>query len=418
MTGGAALAAQNYADQAIGSGVGLEIWDRESLVQRIIGALDIGIADRTEGPLFALVGAIDDGSVTEIAIERFSRRWISLEADPSACILEAAIVAERLAQTDRLDQACYVALGIVRAAWIRHHGDMPPAAESNARSDLGRLLFRAYASEVWRRGQPSVPEPETLVRDHDEPSGYLTYPIRCMRYVEILSLLQTLPEVSGTEPLPEGAAMPRHIAEFIRRHPGCAHPVSDRWAVSIVAAAVVLVRSGESKLLSEYLLWITKWIADRYDKDHVGLASPIAAPLEEAEYLLARGFPVAQRRGRRSESYVSTIILDLAALSGIADVYQTARNEFLAVGALSCVLESRDDPSQYRADDPFLSFEPNVPYSDAVPEDILALAPHYRRQLPDRYLQLIGRSWDHLAVSSFLRDRHFLSAIRSIVGCQ
>jgi len=66
------------------------IWDRESLVQWIIGALDIGIADRTEGPLFALVGAIDDGSVTEIAIETFSRRWISLEADPSACILEAA----------------------------------------------------------------------------------------------------------------------------------------------------------------------------------------------------------------------------------------------------------------------------------------------------------------------------------------
>lgn len=74
LIGGATLAAQNYCDQASGSDVGLEIWDRESLVQRIIGALDIGVAGRTDGPLFALIGAIDDGSVIEIAIERFSRR--------------------------------------------------------------------------------------------------------------------------------------------------------------------------------------------------------------------------------------------------------------------------------------------------------------------------------------------------------
>ena len=60
LTGGAGLAAQNYCDQTRDAGIGLEIWDRESLVERIVRALDVGVAGRTEGPLFTLIGAIDD----------------------------------------------------------------------------------------------------------------------------------------------------------------------------------------------------------------------------------------------------------------------------------------------------------------------------------------------------------------------
>jgi len=113
LTGGAGLAAQNYCDQTRDAGSGLEIWDRESLLERIVRALDIGVAGRAEGPLFTLMGAIDDGSITELQIERFSRRWLSIDIDGWACALEAAIVAERLANTDRPDLASYASLGIV-----------------------------------------------------------------------------------------------------------------------------------------------------------------------------------------------------------------------------------------------------------------------------------------------------------------
>ncbi len=65
------------------------------------------------------------------------------------------------------------------------------------------------------------------------------------------------------------------------------------------------------------------------------------------------------------------------------------------------------------ADDPSLRFEPNVPYSDELPRELLQVASHYVRQLPGRYLEHIGRAWDHLAVSTLLRDRHFLSAVQS-----
>lgn len=317
LTGGAALAAQNYADQARDSGSGLEIWDRESLVERIAGSLDIGVAERTEGPFLTLIGAIDEGSTAEVQIERFSRRWMSAEADGWACTLEAAIVAERLADTDRLDLASYASLGLVRAAWARHHGEMPPHPAALGLANLGRLMFRAYAAALWQRGRPDLPDPATFVREHDEPSGYLTYPVRCMRHVEILSLLELLPDVVGAEALPARDDIRRYVVHTVRDHPGCAHPISDRWAVSIVPSAVVLLRRGDKDRLAQYLLAVTKWVADRYEHEHLGLASPLAEPTEEAEYILGRGFPEGQRRGRRSESYVSTIVLDLAALSGL-----------------------------------------------------------------------------------------------------
>jgi hypothetical protein len=413
LTGGAGLAAQNYCDQMRDTGIGLEIWDRESLVERLVRAFDIGVAGRAEGPLFTLIGAIDDGSITELRIERFSRRWMSVNVDGWACSLEAAIVAERLANTDRPDLAAYAALGIVRAAWARHHGETPPTSNAIGLSELGRLMFRAYAAVLWRRGRLGLPDPETFVREHDEPSGYLTYPVRCMRHVEILSLLELLPDVVGAEALPARDEIGRYIIETIRKHPGCAHPISDRWAVSIVPPAVVLLRSGDKDRLTDYMLAITKWVGDRYEHEHLGLASPVAEPTEEAEYILGRGFPKGQRRGRRSECYVSTIVLDLMAVSRLDDVYSTARNEYLAVGALPCVLESDDNLSQYRLDDSSLRFEPNMPYRDELPENVVDTAPHYARQLQDRYLQRVGRPWDLLAVSAFLRDRHFLSAIQS-----
>jgi len=414
LVGAAALEAQNYQQQVAASGSSLEVWDREALVASILDAFEIGVAGRTDGPLFALIGSIDEGSATDAALERFSRRWIAGGASPWAAILEAAVVSERVTSRDRLDQACNVALGVIRAAWARGHGARPPAPALQEMANLGRLLFRTYASSLWSRGAPSLPDAETLVRDHDEPAGYVTYPVRCIKYVEAISLLGLSPELSGAEAIPSATEIPRHVAECVRNHPGCAHPVSDRWAVSIVPIALTFAQLGEIGLLGEYLLAITKWLADRYDKGHRGLANPTAEPLEEVEYLLANAFPAAERRVRRSESYIATVVLDVAALFDLRDVYRTARNEFLAVGALPCVLESRDDESQYRIDDPSLSFEPNAPYADERPDDLTAVAPHYPRQLPRRYLQEISRSWDHLAVSAFLRDRHFLSAITDL----
>lgn len=120
---------------------------------------------------------------------------------------------------------------------------------------------------------------------------------------------------------------------------------------------------------------------------------------------------------RRSESYVSTIVLDLAAVLEMSGLYELGRNDFLAVGAMSCVMEVDDTVSQYLGDASDLNFEPNMEYKENwEPIDRWKVAPHHNRGPSSYYLSRIGRIWDHLTLSVVLRDRHFPTTWRRLVG--
>jgi hypothetical protein len=74
--------------------------------------------------------------------------------------------------------------------------------------------------------------------------------------------------------------------------------------------------------------------------------------------------PAAQpaSEGRRPESYIASTILDLASVSEDADLYDLARNEFLAVDIVLPVIETDDDQGQYCLHTGQHRFEPNMPY--------------------------------------------------------
>jgi hypothetical protein len=106
----------------------------------------------------------------------------------------------------------------------------------------------------------------------------------------------------------------------------------------------------------------------------------------------------------------------MAALLEMGDVYKVARNDFLAVDAMSCVVETQDTPGQYMMNATDTRYEPNMQYKeDWLPEDGWKVAPHHYRSQPSYYLARIGRHWDHLAVGSVLRDRHFLPTCRAMI---
>ena len=54
-------------------------------------------------------------------------------------------------------------------------------------------------------------------------------------------------------------------------------------------------------------------------------------------------------------------------------------------------------------------------YARLLSDDWTDAAPHLKSAARERYLQQVGASWDHLAVSATLRDRHFVSAWVSLV---
>ena len=176
--------------------------------------------------------------------------------------------------------------------------------------------------------------------------------------------------------------------------------------------SLTAAQRGEPQSIRDLLQNVTKWVADRYDSNGLGLSAADSAPTEEVDCLLGDPFEHIQV-SRRTESYLATVVLDLAAILGFGDLFDTARNEFLAVDLAPTMIESPDTTAQYMVQSGELSFTPNVEYAESwQPQDGWKVAPHHKRARADYYLQRMGRYWDHLALSSVLRDRHYLETCR------
>jgi len=67
---------------------------------------------------------------------------------------------------------------------------------------------------------------------------------------------------------------------------------------------------------------------------------------------------------RRNESFVASLILDLASVLENQNLYDAARNEFLAVDVFLPVTEVDDDLGQYGRHLGQTRFEPNTPYDE------------------------------------------------------
>jgi hypothetical protein len=409
LVGGASLAAQQYREHLRQLGeLDFVTWDREKLIELMVDTPEVGLAASTNGALLELLGHIDQRRIRENEIERFSRRWFSSTGSMTlqTSALEAAVVANRLRRHDRVDQACLVGLDLVRASWVEAHGEEPADRQALWCADTGRALFRHYAHDLLGNCVEDLLEPLNIVRN--DVASYITYPARCLRLTEILGLLSLLESESGNV-LPNKIG--DFLAAFIQKNPGTGHPLSDRWAVSLIPPTLALVRSGHRQHVGPMLQQVVKWVADRYEAGSFGLAGPDASTEEEVERLLGNPFEHIQIE-RRAESYIATVVLDLAAVLEMGDLFNVARNEFLAVDIVLPVVEAPDTPVQYLAGGDGLCYTANMEFADDwKPTDGWKVAPHHQRALTS-YLARIGRPWDLLAVSAVLRDRHFVEALR------
>jgi hypothetical protein len=409
LVGGAALAAQDYKDYLRSQGeVDIEIWDRESLVEIILGNAEVIFAGAIEGPLLALLGEVDQGKSDEKKIERMSRAWVGSADTLLGSAIIASIVANRLKQRERLDLACYSALCLVRAAWASTHGIEKPDATGLFVADTGRYLFRFYASELTTRLRNSGITPESIIWAHPAPSAHVTYPVRCLRIAEFVGLQGLL----DIEEAKRDEGIGHLLVDFVRANPGVRHPISDRWAVSLIPPILLLAAMERGEDIKDWLKGVIAWVGDHYEGSGLGLAGAYSKSDEEVGYLFGGSFEHVQLP-RNPTSYIAGITLDLAALLEMEEVYELARNDFLAVEASPSILEAEDTNGQYLLEGANCSLEPSMSYEDKWnPRDGWKVAPHHFRTPESYYLNRVGRPWDHLAVSAVLRDRHFLPSCR------
>jgi hypothetical protein len=409
------LAAQQYGEhlKALNE-LQFSTWDRDSLIDML--ARDPVCLSGSSLELLQILGSQHD-QLNFAVLEKYSRSWIrtSWITPNLRDSLEAAVIAGHCRRSNRLDLACYIALMLMRSTLATIHSQRPVPETAEVAIATSKVQFRHYARELWDECEGKFLEPDEILRVDGSPFPFVSYPVRCMRILELLGMLGLL-----EQEIDQNNQVPRKIAEYMERfieaNVGTTHLPSDRWAVSIVAASLLLAACGKIAVVQSFLTANTKWIADCYDEGSFGLAHTHATPAEETAYFLGSPFDYIELRERK-ESFAASTILDLTSVLELKDLYDTARNEFLAVDIVLPVIETDDDQSQYCLHTGSHRFEPNMPYEEYwKPVMGWKNAPHHGRGVDIYYTEVVGTSWDQLAISCVLRDRFFVKSWRRLLA--
>ena len=402
LTGGASVSAQEYVQYVQRTdGTRVEIWDREDLLSTLSSHPEAGLAGNSER-ILSIVGRIADGTVSDRDIETFSRCWAGMgsshrEAAIAAC--EAGVLVNRLRTAGRADLACYAYIWLLRAVrGTEHPGsavsiDLTPLAESAVNG------FAQIAGEMKSALEWAI-DPRTLLEAHREDFMlHFTYPARVLRLAELVGLLGLLQRDRGED----WGETAEALEDFFAGHSATSRPLSDRWATGLIPPLLLLHLYGKRGISSE-LTALIKWTCDHYEGGP-GLANQYATPREEMNYQIGATLEVATPR--RRESYLATVVLDLAVATENIDLYRAAVNDFAAVDAYPLAPEVDDSGGQYWADGQGIAFDRNAAYDETWSEGgPSAPARHYDREPTSYRLERLGARWDLLAIWTCLRDRH------------
>ncbi|MGC2162701.1 MAG: hypothetical protein WA634_12380 [Silvibacterium sp.] len=415
LIGGAPLAAQEYREhlEVLGEAE-FKMWDRDTLVDML--AVDPICLSGSPLGLLQILGSQHD-QLNFRSLENYSRGWIrstwnELNLRDS---LEAAVIANHCRRENRIDLACYTALMLLRSTLATVHAETPLPESASVALKTAKGLFRYYAKQLWENCQGNFLDPDQIIQGDPTPAAFVTYPTRCLTVIEILGMLGLL-ESEIDEQSEFSREIAAYLEEFIHTNVGTTHPVSDRWCISLVPALLLLSKFGKSEAVRSFIRSTIRWIADYHDNGNFGLAQPHALPPEEVAYLLGPPFEQISLR-QRSESYLAVTVLELASVLEVPELYDLARNEFLAVDIVLPVIETEDDQGQYCLHTGEHRFEPNMPFEEYWQgADGWKNAPHHHRGTDIYYPEKVGSPWDQLALSCVLRDRNFVKSWRRILG--
>ena len=386
----------------------VEHWNGDRLLDLFLDPASAFVETSADGELLGLVGDIDADRCGDRRIEQFSRRWMTEDTDGfGASTLEAAVVSARLAQNGRLDLACLSALALLRGIWwTAHHANVPADRMADAAA-AAREIFALHAEALWQTCTEDHLDPLYFINVHQEPTAFATYPVRCARLVELLGLLALLRRSEGDTAADD--AITDYLAKFMTGQPGVRHLLSDHWAASLIPA-VLAIAPRHPDLAHDILRDLAKWVGDQQEHG-LGLAAPWAEPIEEIERVVGASLEHITHDHRRV-SYLGTVLLDLAAILDLADLYEDIKADLRAVDACLAFVHAKDTAGHadlYGAD---ARRELDVQYRPQLEHPV---APHHIKPVSHRAVRE-DQPWDLLAIQSVVRDRHFLNAIRSLAA--
>jgi len=432
LTGGATVEAQSYRTSELERGrPDFEIWDRETLLAWLVDSPEVGLAGTADGPMLTLAGAIDAGTVTAAQLEKHARRWLpptpgtiaAATSNPQDLLVsqrrasvEAAVLANRLRNSARLDLASFVALHLLRATWCYALATQRCVSARPSQAQAAIRLFAGCATELFREVAPVADDPENFLRAAVGSPWALhaVYPAACARTAEILGLLgllaTTLDDADPLRPLlPDLNDLKATVSSLVVDQPGTAHPIGDSFAVGLIPP-VLLVCADHPESARDFVQRSAVWVADRHDKDMngIGLSRTNASATDEIARLL--GGPYVRSARRRQESYLACVLSDLGALlSSNTGLYQDVVNEFLAVDIFPQCITADETRAHWRPGGPGTRLVAKVEYREPLPANGAAALHFLEPAAP-------VPAWDAVALASTVRDRHSIAAMKTFLA--
>lgn len=386
-----------------------EAWGKSRLIDLLLengveGLRSTRLVDiEAQGRFFTLYGAAVRKKIEIREIEEHSLTWLDLTLDEKELTLlgsvEAVVLSSKCADGGLLYEAWQCELAALRMAMFRLYG-----AEGERLAQLKMLCERQvdacvsaaqrFASDVWERWEARGRRLDLVV---NSPSVFVTYPVHSLRMAEALAFVA----LSSSD---ESTTAGSKLSEFVSSEPGSARPISDRYAVSVVATVLALTKSGNVRLVRGFILAAASWILDRYENGF-GLANVDASVQEEVDYLLGPSFAGLGTKPKLA-SLVASALVDLTAFLQEDALYSDLVNDYECVEIHPEYFQAPDNEAQFLIGHEDVVNYGGISFAPTLQADGTFHSP-YGSAEPSYHLfdELPGAAYIGLAL--LLRDRYF-----------
>jgi hypothetical protein len=348
------------------------------------------------GRFFLAYAHAVQGTLTDRDIEEYSRQWpdptIPLDRRLLRAAVETEILAQRCADRGNYWEAVTGHLALLRVLCAATYTDAETDLTETFNEGVRRLheLGLGFLNEIRAAWGPQ----QDLFATPFGALDVTTYLVHCARIAELASIVYL------TTPIDQDREQfLSFLEDFVRSEPGCAHPLSDRYAVSLVRMALVLLEARRDERVQELIRQATVWLCDRYQYG-MGLAAFHVDELEETKTLLGYPFDFITLSERR-DSFLAAALSDLAAFTGDRELYEAVVNDIKACRIVPQYFQARDTVGACSIEGADVLVYPSVGY-----EDELTAFEGFRFANSFQFVDAFGPTAAML-LSSLLRDRFF-----------
>jgi hypothetical protein len=361
---------------------------------------------------FVLYSHCLEGRLSDRDLEEYSRWWIDVDLVVEQRMLWGSVEAEVLSQLciqhGRIYEALQIHLAqsrVLMALYYREKSDhlVELFREQQKRIRISCKDYLNQFEAIWLQERD-------IIRSVRDPILITTYPVQCARVLEVSGLYYF-----STDDEREKISIASFVEDFILREDGACHPISDRYAVSLVVAVLVLLDQLKCDAARYLLRRATFWLCDRYEKG-IGLAGLEANEAEETRMTAGYCFDLSDVAVRR-DSFLATALCDLAAFIGDVEFYQAVVNDVKACEVVCEYFQCDDSEGACRIESEDVITYPSLNYRDEFSSfDAFDFADHMPHE-PARFTfaDAFGLASVPMLMC-LLRDRYFPKLWPSLVS--